>query len=192
MRSLARWLIPLLPALALAPCQAEEHPETAATSYPPFSVLPRAGKVEFFPCDHCHEIRLPNPRRRRLRAPHVKEVLHGGGRIWCLECHDVEKRDLLGTFNGETVSFDEAYRVCEQCHADRGRDWYHGGHGKRVANWQGERQLYNCTECHDAHDPLIKPRKPEPPPLGRIGLPPPRDHGLSNPALWERVGAAAD
>ena len=77
---------------------------------------------------------------------------------------------MLQTLAGQPVSFDQAYLVCGQCHFNRQKDWFYGGHGKRLHNWQGERVIYNCTFCHDPHDPTLKPRAPGPPPPVRAGL----------------------
>lgn len=77
---------------------------------------------------------------------------------------------MLRTLLDEQIDFDDSHLVCGSCHADRQRDWFYGGHGKRVANWEGERKLYSCVHCHDPHDPTIKPRKPQPPPPVRAGL----------------------
>ena len=127
----------------------------------------------------------PNPTIRKLAdAPHLDGLSHGKGRLWCLQCHDKDERDFLITMLGEKVTFDEAYMVCGTCHPDRQRDWYYGGHGKRLNNWRGERVVYNCTHCHDAHEPAIAPRAPKPPPPVRAGLSPMRvteQHPEQNP-----------
>ena len=86
------------------------------------------------------------------------------------DCHQAKASSFLRASRGEKVELDKAYLVCGRCHPDRLKDWYFGAHGKRVASWHGERILYNCTACHDPHDPGIKPRKPQPPPTVRIGL----------------------
>lgn len=159
---------------------------------PPFTVVSREGKLTFYPCDTCHQLIPTNPTPRKLEAsPHEIEFTHGAGRFWCLTCHESEERNHLRTLDGaRKLEFDDAYLVCGQCHANRQKDWYFGAHGKRVANWQGERQLNNCTHCHDAHDPAIKPRKPQPPPPVRPGLSrvPRETHRARTP--WERHGSA--
>jgi hypothetical protein len=138
---------------------------------PPFSVVPRKDQLTFFPCTACHADLKPNPVPRLLsEAPHNASLHHGDGRFWCLDCHQLKDRDHLHTLAGQPVDFDAAYLVCGQCHAARQRDWFFGAHGKRVANWRGERTLYNCTVCHDPHSPGLKPRAPSPPPPVRAGL----------------------
>ncbi len=138
---------------------------------PPFTVVPRKDQLTFFPCTACHGAMKPNPTPRKLvAAPHPAALDHGNGRFWCLTCHTLDDRDHLHTLEGQPVDYDDAYLVCGQCHFNRQKDWYFGGHGKRVANWQGERMIYNCTYCHDPHSPSLKPRAPSPPPPVRAGL----------------------
>jgi hypothetical protein len=113
----------------------------------------------------------PNPQPRKLEAaPHPAALQHGKGRLWCLNCHLIDDRDFLHTVRDQKVDFDESYLVCGQCHFNRQKDWYLGGHGKRVANWQGDRTIYSCTHCHDPHDPVTKPREPSKAPPVRAGL----------------------
>jgi len=137
---------------------------------PEVNVVPRRDKLVFYPCMMCHAAMEPNPEIRQLNTPHNSEVKHGRGRIWCLSCHDQKDRNHLHTLLGEPVDFNDAYQVCGGCHANRQKDWTFGAHGKRVANWQGPRTLYNCTHCHNPHDPAIKPRAPSPAPHVRAGL----------------------
>ncbi len=135
-----------------------------------FAVVPRKESLFFYPCTQCHNFLEPSAEIRELNAPHPSDLQHGRGRIWCLSCHDLDNRNNLKTLLGEPVDFDEAHLVCGGCHANRHKDWYFGAHGKRIANWQGERTLYNCTHCHDAHSPAIKARAPKPAPPVRAGL----------------------
>jgi hypothetical protein len=137
---------------------------------PEISVVPRKDELFFYPCDQCHATIEPNPQIRKLDTVHHSELEHGRGQIWCLSCHDLENRNYLRTLLSEPVDFDEASNVCGGCHANRHKDWVFGAHGKRIANWQGERTLYSCTHCHDPHSPAIKARAPEPPPRARVGL----------------------
>jgi hypothetical protein len=138
---------------------------------PTFKVVPRIDQLLFYPCMNCHAKKKPNPEPRKLvLTPHPAALKHGKGRFWCLTCHQLKDRNQLHTLAGDPVSFDDAYLVCGQCHFNRQKDWYYGGHGKRQANWRGERVIYDCTFCHDPHDPTIKPRAPSPPPPVRVGL----------------------
>ncbi len=138
---------------------------------PAFTVFPQKNQIVLFPCSQCHAVKPPDPTPRALvGAPHVGAQPHGNGRMWCMSCHKLDQRDLLVTLAGDPVDFDDAHLVCGQCHGIRHREWHFGAHGKRVANWSGERVLFNCTHCHDPHNPVLQPRKPSKPPPVRAGL----------------------
>ena len=157
------------------------------TQAPPFKVVPQKDKLTFYPCSQCHKFIPPNPQPRKLEgAPHPAALQHGNGRIWCLNCHLIDDRDFLHTVRDQKVDFDESYLLCGQCHFNRQKDWYLGGHGKRVYNWQGERMIYSCTHCHDPHDPVTKPREPSKAPPVRAGLQPMEHSDRDVPRVWER------
>lgn len=189
------WTLSFLAFLPISVAADQGEPtQTGALSFqgyqgaPAFTVVPREKAPPFHPCANCHQHMQPNPTQRKLAAPppHPSELDHGKGRIWCLVCHHPRERNFLRTVLDEKVEFDDAYLVCGQCHANRQKDWYFGGHGKRLDNWRGERVLYNCTQCHDAHNPSIKPRKAQPPPPVRAGLEkmPERSHSAAK--AWEQ------
>jgi formate-dependent nitrite reductase cytochrome c552 subunit len=160
--------------------EAPQQPPPSFEGYadvPEFGVVPRSEHLNFYPCEDCHAVMPVNTTRRQLYSPHPGTLDHGAGRIWCLDCHAGENRNALKTLAGEEVGFDEAYQVCGQCHYQPQKDWFYGAHGKRVGNWQGERELYNCTHCHNPHDPAVRPRAPESPPPVRSGLTRPVLHG---------------
>ncbi|MDJ0739085.1 MAG: hypothetical protein QNJ91_05170 [Gammaproteobacteria bacterium] len=165
----------------------------------PFEVVPSQRDDEMHPCANCHQWATSNPEPRRLLTPHdnfeLQHGLHGKGGFWCFTCHDVDNNFSLKTLEGEPVEFAHAYVVCSQCHAQQARDWAHGAHGKRVGNWQGRRQVFNCTACHYQHRPALKPREPLPGPTMRVGLPRPDhwvaagqrpDHGAERQRDWQR------
>jgi hypothetical protein len=150
-----------------------------------FDVVPRKDELFFYPCTQCHAVMEPNPEIRDLNAPHDVKLDHGRGRIWCTSCHDLNERNNLKTLLDEPVDFDAAHLVCGGCHANRHKDWYFGAHGKRVANWQNDRTLYNCTHCHNAHSPAIKPRAPKAAPPVRSGLKLERGIEHEKSHVWE-------
>ena len=167
------WIICLTLVSAEAQESADNPQPLRFEGYPnakEMAVVPRKDDLFFYPCMQCHSVMEPNPEIRELNAPHTSDLQHGKGRIWCTSCHDLDDRNNLKTLLDEPVDFDEAHLVCGGCHANRHKDWYFGAHGKRVANWQGDRTLYNCTHCHNAHDPAIKPRAPSAAPPVRRGL----------------------
>lgn len=157
---------------------------------PEFEVIPSQRDAEMHPCANCHQWVKGNPEPRRLKTPHdnfeLKHGLHGHGKFWCFTCHRADKDLGLKTLEGAAVDFADAYIVCSQCHARQARDWAHGAHGKRVGNWQGPRQVLNCTACHYQHSPAFDPREPMPGPAMRVGLPRPDNWVSAN----ERGGHA--
>jgi hypothetical protein len=147
-----------------------------------FSVVAARRDRDMHPCANCHQWVMSNPEPRRLAAPHdnfeLEHGMHGKGGFWCLTCHDAKNNMTLKTLEGEAVDYDHSYVVCTQCHVQQGRDWANGAHGKRVANWNGPREVLNCTACHYQHRPAIEPRGPMPGPSIRVGLPRP-DHWVA-------------
>jgi len=151
-----------------------------------YVLVPRKPQLGFYPCSQCHQYLKPNPEKRELLSPHPHTLDHGGNRFWCLTCHDLEERDQLRRVDGQAIDFDNAPELCASCHMARYRDWKGGAHGKRIANWQGERVIWACPACHNPHSPTIKPRAPKPPPPVRRGLvkQAPGEHGIQ--PVWER------
>jgi hypothetical protein len=166
---------------------AQEADSVAQSPMP--AVVPRAEPLKFAPCEQCHQFLQTNSEVRTLMAPHVRELAHGDGRIWCLNCHGGENHAGLVTLLGEAASFEDGHEVCGGCHARRYRDWRFGAHGKRADSWQGERTVYGCTHCHDPHNPALAPRAPEPPPPVRVGLDRPEPQRESRQPAWAGGGA---
>jgi nitrate reductase cytochrome c-type subunit len=165
----------------------------------PISVVQARRDRDMHPCANCHQWVTSNPEARKLSKPHdnfeLQHGMHGKGGFWCLTCHDAKNNMTLKTFEGEPVGFEHAYVVCTQCHVQQGRDWMHGAHGKRVGNWNGPREVLNCTACHYQHRPAIEPRGPMPGPSIRTGLPRPEhwvsasereDHHAEHAPVWQR------
>ena len=209
---------------ALARLMAERKPVRAATARgqmigdaPTFKVVPREDRIRRFPCTKCHDNTFVDGRVRELEEEHTSLTFeHGGGRFWCYDaCHKGTDMDNLVSLRGRPIPYNEAYKVCGQCHYQR-LDWFFGGHGKRqgawedqreipatadelkvqdrdqIGRWAGERVILNCTECHDAHSPSIKPFEPSPPPKVRSGLsrrPAPPETNLK---IWELLGAGRE
>jgi hypothetical protein len=181
---------------------------------PPFTTTERAEGLEFYPCSACHEGEVANRRVRALEEEHDTLIFeHGGGRFWCYDaCHNPDDMDSLVSLRGKPIAFDQAYLLCGQCHFQRQKDYYFGGHGRRAGAWpiprevpvtheemgvserealgswkSGERHLQLCTDCHDAHSPSIKPYKPSPPPPVRRGLKRKTVEAVVNVPIWEEL-----
>ncbi len=128
----------------------------------PFRVLARKEQIERYRCSSCHgdkEVKAKNA----FALTHGNVVMqHGreGSALGCIDCHHPQDRDALEDKKGRKIDFDHSYQLCGQCHFRQKRDWLGGAHGKRVANWAGERVVYNCTTCHNPHAPRFAKRFP--------------------------------
>lgn len=105
--------------------------------------------------------------------PDVKELQHGRGSIWCLDCHHATKRNMLVDHFGDPISMNQPQLLCGKCHGDKLRDWRDGIHGKRIGEFAstGKKRWFTCTECHNPHNVQDGVRnkgfmqlQPEPPP----------------------------
>ncbi len=152
----------------------------------PPSVPARKDSLTFYPCSQCHAHWQTISQPRKLYPVHDVGLNHGQQRFWCLTCHNPNDRDQLTTVQGINVDFNDAWKVCGQCHSARQKDWYYGAHGKRVENWQGDPERYNCTHCHNPHQPPFIKRKPQPKPPIRVGLTPMKYHDREFLPIWER------
>lgn len=107
----------------------------------------------------------------------VWTLVHGGGNLWCLSCHDTEDRDKLRGIEGDLLTFNQSHLLCGGCHGPKLRDWEAGIHGKTIGYWdlsRGEaeesvKQL--CVDCHSAHDPAYPSLIPMPGPVTRVDGP---------------------
>jgi len=86
--------------------------------------------------------------------PDAKNLQHGRGGIWCLDCHHTTQRNKLVNNFGDPISFDQPQLLCGKCHGDKLRDWRDGIHGKRIGEWAstGKKRWFVCTECHNPHN----------------------------------------
>ena len=129
------------------------------------------------PCSNCHQWVVSNPQPRKLNNPHnnfeLQHGLHGKGGFWCFTCHDVKNNGSVEDTGRRNGRLQPRLRRVWPVPYQQARDWANGAHGKRVGNWQGKRQVLNCTACHYQHRPTIKPREPLPGPVMRVGLPRP-------------------
>jgi|APSaa5957512622_1039677.scaffolds.fasta_scaffold02509_6 hypothetical protein len=163
-----------------------EDPRAILETVPHFTIVERIPYLEdvgYYPCTDCHgEDQPPNSKIRVLEEDHEDvNLVHGKGRFWCLTCHATANRDNLRSLKDQPISFNDSYLLCGQCHFQRQKDFFEGGHGKRKDHWQGAKVLYNCTECHNPHVPQIKPRKPVAIPKVRPGIK--RSHPLIHQPL---------
>jgi hypothetical protein len=131
----------------------------------PLTPLPKT----ITPCRACHGPEKDFPvnfkRREDLLVHRNVKLDHGGVRVWCLDCHNPEDRNLLLPLSdGKPIPFEQSYLLCGKCHGTKFRDWRYGIHGRRTGHWNGEKTYYRCVSCHNPHTPKFKPLKPMPPP----------------------------
>ncbi len=104
----------------------------------------------------------------------VWTLVHGGGNLWCLNCHDSEDRDKLVRLNGELLTFNQSHLLCGECHGPKLRDWDKGIHGSTTGFWDmsrddGETTLRKlCVECHLPHNPSFASMTPLAGPITRV------------------------
>lgn len=136
-------------------------------------VIPRrTPELTAFPCvEQCHSGRQPNATPRPLRGFHsAKHIEHGDTTFWCNFCHNFDNLNTLRLLDGRTATFDEAYRLCGECHGDKRRDWALGIHGLQTGFWNGEKTRRSCTACHDPHSPRRPRFQALPAPHPRTGV----------------------
>ena len=150
-------------------------------------------------CEDCHALfesgeRAHGARSDSDKVQHKDIVLSHGTNDRCLGCHHGEDRDHLSLLDGTPIRFDEAERLCRECHGLVGRDWEAGTHGRTHGSWvtgSPEQHRLTCTECHDPHAPAFPAVVPLPAPH-TLRLPPPeaRPHHPAEP-LWPRSAIEA-
>ena len=154
------FVIAMLVALIVAALNASA--QQAATPGARVEVPPPPFTDGVFPCSNCHNKTMPANRTRRVLTDFHTDIdlKHDAEHRWCLDCHDADDRDQLHLASGEPVRFEESYRLCGQCHGEKYRDWRAGVHGRRVGQWNGQRQYLLCVHCHSPHQPRFKPMTP--------------------------------
>ncbi len=140
-------------------------PESALEFPVPIKPLPKT----ITPCRACHGKEKDFPvnfkRREALLVHRNIQLNHGGVRVWCLDCHNPDNRNvLLPLSDGKDIEFDKSYLLCGKCHGTKFRDWRNGIHGKRTGYWNGKKTYFLCVSCHDPHSPKFKPIQPLAPP----------------------------
>ncbi|MCP4571405.1 MAG: hypothetical protein GY838_03565 [bacterium] len=110
-------------------------------------------------------------------ADSVWTLVHGGGNLWCLDCHNTDDRDKLVKLNGDLLTFNQSQLLCGECHGPELRDWERGIHGTTTGYWDlardagGESFRKLCVECHTPHDPAFPSLTPLAGPITRVDGP---------------------
>ena len=169
------------------PATQVQDPRETLIAVPTFVTDSREDKLMYFPCTNCHNPDgiKPNRKVRPLQDMHAEvNLVHGGGRFWCVTCHN-DERNYLASMKNQKISFNESHLLCGQCHSARQKDFFFGAHGKRKDNWEGTKRLTNCTECHNPHNPSIRRRTPRVAPVPRRGLEPMKESTHKPHKVWE-------
>lgn len=116
-----------------------------------------------YPCVKCHESIKNETPKFPLKAPHERmEFKHMDSINNCYTCHDKDNREQIKLNSGQKVDFNQAYKVCFDCHGEKKRDWENGTHGKQIGSWNGDKFKFVCTTCHEAHSPKFPLMKADP------------------------------
>jgi len=129
-------------------------------------------------CIQCH---YGKPEHEKLVLKWDKSK-HWKRGITCTKCHggnsaaqvlaDAKKegtgfkhiKEAMTTLTGARAK-EVAFEYCGQCHGEKYREWEAGIHGKRLGNWNGEKQMWVCVKCHNPHNPKFRKIKPKPAPV---------------------------
>lgn len=163
--------IPIGTAATVDPAALVVEPRRLAMSDPPQILV--EGRMEN--CNACHQIFSSAHGGGAALNYHTEIRLDHGLNARCVNCHDVDNRELLTLRDGTTVPYAQTPLLCAQCHGTVYRDWQNGTHGKTLGSWvtgaAAQRRL-NCNDCHDPHAPRYPAYEPLPGPRTlRMGAP---------------------
>lgn len=130
-----------------------------------FLIPDRSLQLKAFPCSNCHSKpldQLSEGRRDTEKKAHWDIRLKHGNDVTmnCFTCHNKAKFDELISLTGMSMSFNESYAQCAQCHSTQFNDWAGGAHGKRLVGWIPPKLMNTCTNCHNPHKPSFDVRWP--------------------------------
>jgi hypothetical protein len=122
----------------------------------------RARPLDEYPCTSCHLGRQIVMAAKRVADAHddIQPEHPDQTGALCSTCHAADNVEQLALESGQRAGLDESYRLCAQCHSPQADAWAHGAHGKRLDGWQGRRVVMGCADCHDPHQPALRPRIP--------------------------------
>ena len=124
-------------------------------------------------CKTCHSVKKTTDLPKTMTE---LQAFHQGlsfthGTLPCGSCHLSGSVAELHLADGTRLPVKDAIRLCEQCHGPQTRDYRRGSHGGMNGYWdlkRGGRVRNHCVDCHNPHEPQIKPVIPAPPPRDRF------------------------
>ncbi len=137
-------------------------------------VTPRTMQLANYPCMECHQhVNAVRPGYPDHKQPHRNMHFdHMRTLGVCSSCHPPTNYDKLWLLDKTMIPFDESYRVCGQCHAEKFRDWGLNIHGKQIGSWQRNKVRTTCVACHPPHAPRFPQMKADAAPVRpRFGVP---------------------
>jgi len=122
-----------------------------------------------FPCMKCHtqkdQLQVLKKMTFPLNKPHSELTFKHMPTVKnCYTCHNKDNLNTLHLFNKSTISFDQSYQLCSQCHGEKKRDWGLGIHGRQMGSWNEKKFRFTCVSCHDPHRPKFKQMRADPAP----------------------------
>ncbi len=134
-------------------------------SHRSFYINERKSKITRFECSKCHsmDLELLKAESSSQERTHSEIKLDHSNTLMmeCTTCHTGNNMNVLHNINQNSISFDESYKLCAQCHSDKLKSWQGGAHGKRIGNWAEPRISKTCVECHNPHKPAFPKKYPE-------------------------------
>ncbi|MCB0759915.1 MAG: cytochrome C [Flavobacteriales bacterium] len=128
-----------------------------------FHVPERKGQIQAFACSECHIGALDkmSSMDEDKQAHWNVSIVHADASIMnCLTCHSENNMDVLHSLTGNTIDFNESFKLCGQCHNKQFDDWKGGAHGKQLGGWSNPRVSMTCVNCHNPHAPAFESRWP--------------------------------
>ncbi len=127
-----------------------------------FRIPERKGEIVSYSCTDCHNKPLTQMGGEEIKKAHWNiELNHANSStLNCTSCHNGENMDHLKSLTGESIDFNNSYKLCAQCHQQEYKDWAGGAHGKRIESWASPRVSMTCVQCHNPHEPHIKSKWP--------------------------------
>ncbi|MGG6232395.1 cytochrome c3 family protein [Tenacibaculum sp. SDUM215027] len=128
-----------------------------------FLIPERKEQIKSFACTECHTQPLHKMQSKDAtkKAHWNIKVNHADSNTMdCTTCHNGDNPDNLKSLTGNSIDFNNSYKLCSQCHQKQYKDWTGGAHGKRIGGWAPPRTSMTCVNCHNPHSPSFHSKWP--------------------------------